>query len=111
MKRILVFALVCALLCPTAMADVQSQVNAPAHVNELLASNTGKTTIEINADVFVPQADRVPVYQVHPRIFTQKEALAIGKAAFGSRAYIGSEKMQHEHRGIDKFSSYEHDEY
>ena len=67
MKKIFALLFVLMLFCPSALADVQSQVNAPAHVNELLASNTGKTTIEINADVFVPQADRVPVYQVHPR--------------------------------------------
>lgn len=110
-KTLSLFLIFCLLLPDIALADVQGQVNAPAHVQETLASKTGKTTIEINADVSVPQADRVPIYQVHPRIFTQKEALAIGKAAFGSRAYIGSEKMQHAHRGIDKFSSYEHDEY
>ena len=112
MKRILSIILTLSLLLPgIALADVQGQVNAPAHVQETLASKTGETTIEINADVSVPQADRVPIYQVQPRIFTEKEALAIGKEAFGSRAYTGNEKMQYEHRGIDKFSSYEHDEY
>ena len=110
-KTLSLFLIFCLLLPGIALADVQGQVNAPTHVQETLASKTGKTTIEINADVSVPQADRVPIYQVQPRIFTEKEALAIGKAAFGSRAYTGNEKMQYEHRGIDKFSSYEHDEY
>ena len=112
MKRILLIILTISLLLPgIVLADVQSQVSAPVHVNESLASNTGKTTIEIDANVYVPQAEHVPIYQVQPRIFTQEEALAVGKAAFGNRTYTGSEKMQHEHRGIDKYSSYEHDEY
>ena len=46
MKKLLVFALVCALLCPAALADVQSQVSAPVHVADRFQSNTGRTVID-----------------------------------------------------------------
>jgi len=74
MKRILVFLLVLMLLCPAALADtVREQVNAPARITDIFYSNTGKTTVQIDADVTVPQTDRVPVYFITPRLFTAEE--------------------------------------
>ena len=45
MKRLLVFALVCALLCPAALADVQSQVNANSVAGTSGASVTNNETL------------------------------------------------------------------
>ena len=42
MKKIIAFVLAIVLLCPAALADVQSQVNAPAHITDTFQSNTGK---------------------------------------------------------------------
>ena len=69
MKKLLVFALVCALLCPAALADVQSQVNAPAHVTDTFESNTGKTVIDVDAQVNVPDAESMFLIPVRSAVF------------------------------------------
>lgn len=86
MKRIFAFLLVLMLLCPAALADtVREQINAPAHITDVFYSNTGKTTVQIDADVTVPQMDRVPVYSVTPRLFTAEEMTRAADILFGSR--------------------------
>ena len=90
MKRLLVFALVCALLCPAALADVQSQVNAPAHVTDTFQSNTGKTVVSIDADVTVPNVDKIPIYLISPRLFSAEEMTRAAEDLFGEREWAGS---------------------
>lgn len=86
MKRIFAFLLVLMLLCPAALADtVREQINAPAHITDVFYSNTGKTTVQIDADVTVPQMDRVPVYSITPRLFTAEEMTRAADILFGSR--------------------------
>ena len=70
-----------------AISRVEAQVNAPEHIQETLTSNTGKVVIHLDADVTVPDADNVKVYQAVPRLFTTVEADTMAKAVFGSRAY------------------------
>ncbi len=90
MKRLLVFALICALLCPAALADVQSQVSAPAHATDTFLSNTGKTVITIDADVTVPNVDKIPIYQISPRLFTAEEMTQAADVLFSGREWTGS---------------------
>lgn len=87
----LAFLLTLLLLCPAALADtVREQVNAPAHITDVFYSNTGKTTVQIDADVTVPQIDQVPVYLITPRLFTAEEMRRAANTLFGSREWTGS---------------------
>ncbi|MBR6787066.1 MAG: hypothetical protein IKM26_04020 [Clostridia bacterium] len=88
MKKLLSWMLMCCFLIPcTALADVASQVGAPAHTTETFSSNTGKVVITLDADVTVPDTNNVRVYQAMPRLFTTVEADAMAQAVFANRAY------------------------
>ena len=88
MKRLLSLVLMCCFLLPcVALADVASQVNAPARTTETFSSNTGKVVITLDANVTVPDAEKAQIYMATPRLFTTEEADAMAKAVFGSRAY------------------------
>ena len=88
MKKLLSWMLMCCfLLHCAALADVASQVNAPAHTTETFSSNTGKVVITLDADVTVPNAEKAQTYLATPRLFTTAEADAMAQAVFGSRAY------------------------
>ena len=90
MKRILAFLFTLLLLCPAALADVQSHVKAPAHVTDTFLSNTGKTVVSINADVTVPNVDKIPIYLVSPRLFNAEEMTRTADVLFGGREWTGS---------------------
>ena len=84
MKRLL--CLLLALCLPlTAMAE-----EIPAHVTEQLYSNTGCTSITIDAEVIMPEVQAVPRYQVRLREFTEEEVFAMADALFGAHSYEGS---------------------
>lgn len=88
MKRLLSWMFMCCFLLPcAALADVASQVNAPAYTTETFSSNTGKVVITLDANVTVPDAEKAQTYLATPRLFTTEEADAMAKAVFGSRAY------------------------
>ena len=81
MKRLLCLLLI--LFLPlTALAE-----GAPTHVTEQLSSNTGHTSITIDADVIVPETQAIPRYQVRLREFTEVEAHAMADALFGGKPY------------------------
>ena len=88
MKRLL-FLLLVLFLPLTALAE-----DIPVHVTEQLSSNTGHTTITIDAEVIVPEVEAVPRYQVRLREFTEEEVLAMADALFGDRAYTGDSAYQ-----------------
>lgn len=90
MKRILAFLLMLLLLCSAALADVQSQVNAPAHVTDTFQSNTGKTVVSIDTDVMVPNVDKIPIYLISPRLFSAEEMTRAAEVLFGEREWTGS---------------------
>lgn len=90
MKRMLMIALICTLLCPGALADVQSQVNAPAHITDTFQSNTGKTVISIDADVTVPPVDTIPIYLISPRLFSEEEIIRAVGVLLNGRDWTGS---------------------
>ena len=69
MKKILAFLLALLMLCPAALADVPSQVNAPAHVTDTFQSKTGKTVIDVDAQVNVPDAESMFLIPVHSTVF------------------------------------------
>lgn len=70
MKKILsLFLILCLLLPGIALADVQSQVNAPAHVTETFRSNTGKTVIDVDAVITVPHAEALYLIPVKSTVF------------------------------------------
>ncbi len=77
----------CLLLPSFALADVQSQVNAPEHVTETYRSAAGNISVLVDADVYAPNADRVPVYGIAPRWYTEEELQRMAKACFGDRPY------------------------
>ena len=85
MKRLLCLLLV--LFLPlTSLAE-----GAPTHVTEQLSSNTGHTTITIDADVIVPETQAIPRYLVRRREFTAAEIHAMANVLFGGRDYVGDE--------------------
>ena len=93
MIRILAFLFALLLSCPAALADVQAQVNAPAHIENKFQSNTGKTVINVDAEVIVPNADKVPIYSLTPRYFTLEEVNSMCDACFGDAAYDGDREI------------------
>ena len=65
MKKILAFLLALLMLCPAALADVQSETGAPAAYHAVWQSNTGKTIITVDGKKDV--ADTV-VFTLNPDI-------------------------------------------
>ncbi len=86
MKKILVF-LMALLLCPAALANVPSQVNAPARYQETLSSPSGRSHIYVDAQVVVPEAETIPIYQVYARAPYETEFRALADLAFGTDGY------------------------
>lgn len=68
-KTLSLFLIFCLLLPGIALADVQSQVNAPAHVTETFRSNTGKTVIDVDAVITVPHAEALYLIPVKSTVF------------------------------------------
>ena len=90
MKRIFAFLLVLMLLCPAALADVQSQVNAPAHITDTFQSNTGKTIIQIDASVEAPSVSAVPVYEVGVKEISAESVVAFADWLIGNGNWRGN---------------------
>ncbi|MGI6689784.1 MAG: DUF6034 family protein [Christensenellales bacterium] len=75
MKSCLMLAACLWLLCAPALAQtVPGMVQAPAHVNRRFASNTGKTVIEVDANVLVPKAEAAYILPVEIRAFEEEDA-------------------------------------
>lgn len=74
MKRTFAFLLVLMLLCPSALAEtIRQQVNAPESLQDTFTSNTGRMTIDIKADVIVPDISTLYEIDVTPRLFNDEE--------------------------------------
>ncbi len=56
-----------------APGSLKEQLGAPAHVEGEFSSESGISTVKVNAEVFVPEASGADMIRVSPRIFTQKE--------------------------------------
>ena len=85
MKRLLCL-LLCLCLHLAALAE-----GAPAHVTEQLVSNTGHTSITIDAEVIMPEVEAIPRYLVRRRELSASEIHAMAKVLFGGRDYVGDE--------------------
>ena len=68
-KAISVILIICLLLPGIALADVQGQVSAPAHVADRFQSNTGRTVIDVDAQVNVPDAKSMFLISVRSTVF------------------------------------------
>ena len=66
--------LVLTLFCPSALAEtIRQQVNAPESLQDTFTSNTGRMTIDIKADVIVPDISTLYEIDVTPRLFNDEE--------------------------------------
>ena len=85
MKRYIVCLLVLLLFVGSASAEIiREQLAAPAHLQTVFTSNTGKTEITVDAVVEVPEVSRIPVIAVMPHTFTTAELLQMADAFVGS---------------------------
>lgn len=106
MKRMLAFLLTLLLFCPSVLADVQNQVKAPAHATDTFLSNTGKTVVSIDADVTVPNVDKIPIYLVSPRLFNAEEMTRTADVLLGKGKWTGStEYFTQSHTAYDGSTS------
>ena len=88
MKRILLIILTLSLLLPSiALADVQSEVSAPAAYHAVWQSSTGKTIITVDAAVEVPNVQRMMIVTASQRKFTIDDMRRVAEACFGDTSY------------------------
>lgn len=88
MKKIFAFLLVLMLLFPAALADtVREQVNAPLEHKGTYSSPSGKSHIYVDAQVIVPEAGTIPIYQVFARVPDEMEFKLLADLAFGAGGY------------------------
>ena len=92
MKEIIsVFLMLCLLLPGIALADVQSQVSAPAHITDTFQSNTGKTVIDVDADITVPSADALYLIPVKSTVFDDSMVPRLADLIWPG---LGSQKLE-----------------
>ena len=88
MKKVLsVFLIICLLLPGIALAEVQSQVSTPAEYKGTHNSPSGKSHIYVDAQVVVPEAKTIPIYQVFARVPDEMDFKLLANLTF--EAYIG----------------------
>ena len=76
----------------TALADVSEQVQAPEHLTlDPIVTNTGMTTITIDAEVDVPQVEGLNVYLITPLTITPEVVYALCQE-LGMDTICGSKK-------------------
>ena len=102
-KIVLVTILVLAFSISTALAQ---RIDAPQHVSEGCYSKSGKITITIDADVYVPDVNRIPIYSAELRFFEIDELLAFADVAFGDREYFGDTEFQYEFMSAEDGSTF-----
>ena len=107
---ILVLLLAAGLL-PAHAQTLANRLDAPERISQTYRSNSGKTTVTIDAAVTVPDAQRIPVYAIQPRKYTLEEIDALAQAAFGQEPYEGEREFQVHHRTIGPNSTFEHWDY
>ena len=78
MKRLLILLLLALSLTLPALADVPAQVQAPDHLTlDPIVTNTGYTTIVIDAEIDVPQVEAMNVYPIIPLTLTPDVVYAL----------------------------------
>ena len=92
MKKVLsVFLIICLLFPGIALADVQSQVNAPTHITDTFQSNTGKTVINVDADITVPSAEVLYLIPVKSTVFDDSMVSRLADLIWPG---LGSQKLK-----------------
>lgn len=92
MKKVLsVFLIICLLFPGIALADVQSQVNAPVHITDTFQSNTGKTVIDVDADITVPSAEVLYLIPVKSTVFDDSMVSRLADLIWPG---LGSQKLK-----------------
>lgn len=81
MKKMFALLLFISLLFSTALADVASQVGAPATYQADYYSNTKKTNVHVDAVVYVPDVKAINTYAVTGRDVTLADTKAVALAA------------------------------
>ena len=88
MKRTFAFLLMLMLLCPAALADtVREQVNAPLEHKRTYSSPSGRSHIYVDAQVIVPEAETIPIYQAFARVPDEMKFKLLADLAFGAGGY------------------------
>lgn len=88
MKKTFAFVLAIILLCPVALADtLREQVNAPMEHKGTYNSPSGKSHIYVDAQVIVPEAETIPIYQAFARVPDEMEFKLLADLAFGAGGY------------------------
>ena len=88
MKKTFAFVLAIILLCPVALADtLREQVNAPMERKETYSSPSGRSHIYVDAQVIVPEAETIPIYQAFARVPDEMEFKLLADLAFGAGGY------------------------
>ena len=88
MKKTFAFVLAIILLCPVALADtLREQVNAPMEHKETYSSPSGRSHIYVDAQVIVPEAETIPIYQAFARVPDEMEFKLLADLAFGEGGY------------------------
>ena len=88
MKRTVTFLLALMLLCPVALADtLREQVNAPMEHKGTYSSPSGRSHIYVDAQVIVPEAETIPIYQAFARVPDEMEFKLLADLAFGEGGY------------------------
>ena len=88
MKKTFAFVLAIILLCPVALADtLREQVNAPMERKETYSSPSGRSHIYVDAQVIVPEAETIPIYQAFARVPDEMEFKLLADLAFGEGGY------------------------
>lgn len=88
MKKTFAFVLAIILLCPVALADtLREQVNAPMERKGTYSSPSGRSHIYVDAQVIVPEAETIPIYQAFARVPDEMEFKLLADLAFGEGGY------------------------
>lgn len=93
-------------------APTQAPTEPPVqHVSATAKSNTGKTTVTIEADIPLIDGEPWTIYACRPRMITEPEIRNMAAACFGSTPYSGDQSYRVEHREVGQNSTFEHTNY
>ena len=92
MKKAMALMMAFCLLLPcAALADVQSQVSAPEHITDMCQSNTGRTVIDVDAVITVPDAESMYIIPVETTAFEDSMVRVLADLVWPG---LGNRKME-----------------
>ena len=87
MKKMIALLLVMLLPVCAVAETLQERLGAPTYIETTSQNNTGKTVVNFSADVIVPDAAQVNIYEVRARLFSAEEIERAGAVLFAGREY------------------------